>query len=538
MQKIGLRRRRTRQGLCVATAALLAVGIPTVVSHSGDSHHDSPGSIALTTANGFSFTRPARNGGPLGVYARKDHRWYGAVVGTTPGNSAPTAVDAGHPTTSPTPTGTPSAPSSTATGPAPTASTTPTTSLAPTAGATTLPVPSSVFPAGSAHSFAAPVDLTGYAGLADNHALIQVSDGTTTSTVTASLYLQTVTNVRATTTPLASTGKVTITATVTDQYGLPVVGAPLRLDGTMAGGPRVDQLAVTNALGQVTFTGPGLGAGAVPATGYPAGGYVVYADLNVNDKRGGKEPSYEVINGTVTFAAPGRAFYHSDKRIKNAGGVLADAKKGTLTAHAKGYSWIDQDGQLVFRSRPQKRAGAARISQADELVWVNAHGAPYNPKWLKNGRFETKTWDAIKNRPGLRDAAKTLKQNARHGLSVEWEVKNVRPFTRAATLDAAFANLAALAKQYYGAAWASRVEIKVLSNLKGGQKYALKVLKRAHRFGFTTMFLARGKATRTQIPASAQSSVTYVRGAAAGVYPTIPSPTQNAPVVRSTPPTN
>jgi hypothetical protein len=536
VQKIGLRNRRTRLGICVATAGLLAVGIPTIVRHSGASDDHASGSIELTTASGFTFTRPARSGGPLGVYPRKDGLWYAGVVGTTSGTVAPTATDAGHPST--TPTTTPSAtPTTVPTGtasPSPTGSALPTTSVNPTPTAT-LPVPDGVFPAGTAHSFAAPVDLTGYAGLVDDDALIQVTDGTTTATVAATLYEQTVTNVRAVSSQLTGTANVTITATVTDQYGLPVVGAPLRLDGTIAGGPRVDQLAVSNALGQVTFTGPGTDSGPTPATGYPTGGYRVYADLNVNDNQGSKEPGYQVINGTVTFAAPGKAFYHSDKRIKNAGGVYADAAKGTKAAHAKGYSWIDQDGQLVFRSRPQKLAGAARVSQASELVWVNAHGSPFNPKWLKKGRFETKTWDAIKNRPGLRDAAKTLKQNARYGLSVEWEVKDVKPFTKAATLDAAFANLAALARQYYGDSWSSKVEIKVLSNLSGGQKYALKVLKRAHAYGFTTMFLARGKATATQIPATAQPYVTYVRGAGSGVYPAIPSPAQDAPVVVTTP---
>jgi hypothetical protein len=44
------------------------------------------------------------------------------------------------------------------------------------------------------------------------------------------------------------------------------------------------------------------------------------------------------------------------------------------------------------------------------------------------------------------------------------------------------------------------------------------VLQAAHAHGFTTIYLARGNATRYQIPASAHAYVTYVRGAAGGLY--------------------
>ncbi|WP_026146023.1 hypothetical protein [Nocardioides sp. Iso805N] len=533
MRTTGQRNKPARRIVGVAAAAILLAGIPAIARHGSDSGAGD-GSITLTTASRFTFTRPARSGDPLGFYQRKDGHSFAGVLGTTTGTTEPTAVDANSSTTTPTPTPTPST--------SPTASAVPTTRPGSTPSTTivaplTLATPAGVFPVGAVGSFAEPVDLTAYNGLADPTATIRVSDGTSSTTIDAALYQQVVTNIRAVRTAIPGTANVTITATVTDQYGLPVVGAPLRIVGQAAGTTgRVDQLGVTNALGTLTFTGPGAGTGPIAPTGYATGSYQVYADLNVSDSRGSKEPTYEVIVGTVSYAAPGRAFYHNDKRIKKAGGVYADAARGTRAAHAKGYTWIDQDGQLVFQSRNQKLAGAARISQATELVWVNAHGSPFNPKWLKKGRFETKTWSAIQHRPGLRDAAATLRQNAQYGLSVEWEVKDVRPFTKAATLDAAFANLAALAKQYYGSAWHSRVEIKVLSNLSGGQKYALKVLKHAHAAGFTTMFLSRGRTTGIQIPASAQTYVTYVRGAHGGLYPAIPSAAQNAPVVVSTPP--
>ncbi len=327
---------------------------------------------------------------------------------------------------------------------------------------------------------------------------------------------------RSQTSTVPGTDNVTIQATVTDQYNQPVVGAPVRLAGYASGSATpVSQLAITDGGGQATFTGPG-----TSATGYPTGFYTAYADLNVDGRRGSKEPGYESVVGTVSYVAPGKSLYHSDARIRDAGGVLADSLRGTRIAAARHYQWIDQDGQLSYTSYTGLRGGVGRVSQPGHLTWVNAHGAPFNPRWLKKGRFETRVWARIKSRPGLRNAEMTFKQNAAYGLSVEWEVKNIKPFTTTAALDAAFTNLATAAQQYYGSAWASRVQVKMLSNLPGGPAFALRVLKVARAHGFTTIYLARGAATRMQIPASAHSYVTYVRGAAAGVFAPIPPASQ------------
>lgn len=459
--------------------------------------------VSPTAGTTLTLTNP-RTGGALsnsliGVYRRKDGHWFSAVSGTTTGTTEPHAVDAEAATPPPAPV--------------------------------SAPAPTGVF---SGSSFTEPVDLSAYASQGmPTAAAIRVSDGISSNATVASLYDQVVTAVRASTAAMPGTSSVTINARVTDQFGQPVVGVPVRLAGWAAGASApYDQLAVTNVLGQASFTGP------TPAAGYPAGGYTVYADLNLSNSRGSKEPSYEVVNGTVTYADPGKSFYHSDKPIKKAGGVYADAIRGTRAASAAGYTWIDQDGQLSYKTKARLRAGAGRISQASDIVWVNAHGSPFNPKWLKkkkNNRFEEQAWNKIKHHAGLRDVAQTFRQDAAYGLSVEWEVKDVHPLTKAAALNAAFANLASAAKTYYGAAWAEHVQVKVLSNLHGGSKYALKVLKHAHKYGFTTFYLARGKATKTQIPASAQSYVTYVRGAAGGVFPAIPSPSQNTPIVATTP---
>lgn len=445
--------------------------------------------LSHTSGTRFTFTSPKNSSTQIGVYTRKDGHSYAAVSGTTTGTTAPTVVDAAH--------------------------------TAP-AAPTSLPAPAGVFPAGSAASFTEPVDLSAYNSLGvPTQAAVRVSDGTSSNATVTALYQQVVTAVQATATPVAGTNAQTIAATVTDQYGLPVVGAPVRLGGHVAGvSSSPNLLGITNALGQVTFPGA-----------FSTGWYDVYADLNVNATHGSKEPGFQVIVGTVSYAAPGKAFYHSDKPIKKAGGVYADALKGTRDAAARGYTWIDQDGQLAYKTGARMRAGVARISQASDLVWVNAHGSPFNPKWLKKkkkkNRFEDHPWSSLRKHAGLRDVATTFRQNAAYHLSVEWEVKDVRPFSKATALDAAFANLVTAAQTYYGSAWADRVQVKVLSNLRGGQKYALKVLKHAHKYGFTTIFLARGQATHAQIPASKQQYVTYVRGAQAGYYPAIPVPGQS-----------
>jgi hypothetical protein len=519
VRQTSLSSKRTRRTIGVAAGALLVTSIPTLA-------------FAGTTPSvpAFSISKP-KSGQMLGVFQRRDHRWFAAVAGTSPGTVEPTAVDAATLPTDPTP------PTDT-TDPTPTDATPPTTACSSSVVGSVLPTPCGVFSGAGTpgpHPFAEPVDLSYSAPGAlqtQTPVDIRVSDDAASADVQPVLYAQTVTAVRATATPVPGTSNATITVRVTDQYGQPVVGVPLRLTGHVAGNSTaIDQLAVSNAQGQTTFTGPGTGTGPAVPTGYPTGGYVAYADLNLNHKRGSAEPGFEVVRGTVSFAAPGKAFYHNDKRIKKAGGVYADALRGTRDAAARHYTWIDQDGQLAFASRAVLKAGAARVSRASDMVWVNAHGSPFNPKWMKKrDRFENHAWTALKKRPGLRDAQATFKQDARYHLGVEWEVKNIHPFAKAAVLDAAFANLAAAAQAAYGPAWRSMVQVKMLTNLSGGQSFALKVLKHAHAAGFTTILLARGQATRTQIPASAQQYVTYVRGAVGGEYVAIPPTTQNLPI--------
>lgn len=456
---------------------------------------------ATAQASHFDFVRPAPTGVPLGVFQRADGRWFARSSGTTTRDEAPTVVDASPGSTTP---------------------------LTPWA----LPDPTGAFDA-TARTFREPVDLSSHAGTELTSTVIRVNDSTSSEAAEAPVYFQKVTAVRATTAQVPGSSNVIITARATDKFGQPVVGVPMRLAGFASGSsqPVSYTVGVTDAVnGVVTFAGPG-----TTTTGYPAGFYTAYADLNNDGRRGSNEPSFESVVGTVSFAAPGKSLYHSDARIRAAGGVLNDSLQGTRAAAARRYQWIDQDGQLSYTSVAGLRGGVGRVSLPAHLTWVNAHGAPFNPRWMKRGRFETRAWSNIRRRPGLRDAATTFQQDAAYGLNVEWEVKNIRPFTTAAALNAAFANLAAAARQYYGPAWASRVEVKMLSNLPGGPAFALRVLRTAHAYGFTTIYLARGSAARTQIPASAHSYVTYVRGAAPGLYAPIPPASQAAPVTLQEP---
>lgn len=196
----------------------------------------------------------------------------------------------------------------------------------------------------------------------------------------------------------------------------------------------------------------------------------------------------------MTARAKGRRFAHLDKAISWAGGILGDSRKGSKQAKAQGYKWIDCDGHLTA-----------------DLVWVNAHGAPYLPAWMDKGdKFEHHKWAEIhKSHKNLRSSAMTFHQNAAYGLSTEWEVKDLHPLTKDAQLKVAFANLAADARAAYGADWQKRVQVKVLTNLGGGLPYAKKVLRHAHEAGFTTMILPRGKARLSKI---SEPYITFRRG--------------------------
>lgn len=196
----------------------------------------------------------------------------------------------------------------------------------------------------------------------------------------------------------------------------------------------------------------------------------------------------------MTSRAKGRRFAHFDTAISWAGGILGDSRAGSKLAAKRGYKWIDCDGHLSF-----------------DLFWVNAHGAPYLPKWMKRGdKFERHTLAELRGKhKGLRTSLITFKQNAALGLSTEWEVKDLHPLTHEEHLEVAFSRLAADAQKAYGADWQKRVQVKVLTNLGGGLPYAKKILRHAHAVGFDTIILPRGKTRLTKLDLP---YVTYSRG--------------------------
>lgn len=179
----------------------------------------------------------------------------------------------------------------------------------------------------------------------------------------------------------------------------------------------------------------------------------------------------------MTAKAPGRSFAHYDGRVSYGGGTYGDTALGSLLAQRQGFKWIDCNGHLT-----------------SDLMWVNAHGAPYNPPWLKRGdKFESYTARVLHARhPSLRSARRAFLDNARLGLSTEWEVKDLHPLTSDADLETAFSRLRGSARLAYGDNWQQRVEVKVLTNLRGGLKYAKKICRHAHAAGFTTIILPRG----------------------------------------------
>jgi hypothetical protein len=190
----------------------------------------------------------------------------------------------------------------------------------------------------------------------------------------------------------------------------------------------------------------------------------------------------------VTVKAPPRSVYHSSKRVNYGGGVYSDTAAGTKAAARQDKGWIDKNGHFMHRTRAGVRLGP----QDDDLVWVNAHGAPYNPPCVPDGKkFEDLAWENHDCR-GLQMAIGVFKDCKKHNVRVEWEVKDIHPYHSAAHLKRMFNQLRESAIKAFGKNWANWVTIKMLTNLRGGIKFMKRVLRAAHAAGFKTMALARG----------------------------------------------
>lgn len=194
--------------------------------------------------------------------------------------------------------------------------------------------------------------------------------------------------------------------------------------------------------------------------------------------------------------APGRRVYHRPWQQ----GYLVNSKQGSAAAKKAGYDWGDFDHHLSLGGEK----------------WVNAHGAP--EKFWGTKRFESQSWAALSKKHrtvkgqvySLRTGGQTLHDNARLGLKTEFEVKDVRPYDSLPQLERAFQRLAVAAQDAYGKTWREHVVVKVLTNLSGGEAFALRVCQAAHGAGFKTMLLARGRSRYKTF--AGKTYVDYVRG--------------------------
>jgi hypothetical protein len=152
--------------------------------------------------------------------------------------------------------------------------------------------------------------------------------------------------------------------------------------------------------------------------------------------------------------------------------------------------------------------------------WGNDHGAPLHLFFPKGDRMERHASDDVFGRRvvvngreyHVRRLREALEDNHRHGLDTEIEIKDVRPWATPEIFDARFAEIAAAAAAVYGPDWRRHVVVKVLTNLGGGLRYALKVCRFAHKHGIPTMLLARGRARFMRF--RGHPEITYVRGSA------------------------
>jgi hypothetical protein len=180
----------------------------------------------------------------------------------------------------------------------------------------------------------------------------------------------------------------------------------------------------------------------------------------------------------MTEEAPA-AGYHNDTPTWYGGGTVGDTKKGSKLAGKKHANRMDCNGQCSKDGYP-----------------VNAHGWPWKPKFLGSKGFGHYTLRRLKLQiPGLRDAKKTFKQNKKYGIKVtEWEVKDFdKKHSDMDSLVLYMQRLKADAQAVWGDNWRKHVVVKCLTDLAGGYKYCVKVLKAAHRVGFPTMMLCRGE---------------------------------------------
>jgi hypothetical protein len=188
--------------------------------------------------------------------------------------------------------------------------------------------------------------------------------------------------------------------------------------------------------------------------------------------------------------------YHRNWRYA----YVANSRYGSVAAKRRRKRRIDNDGQRSI-----------------DFEWINEHGAPSRFWFAKGDRAKEHTAAELMKRSRvvgartypLRSAAEAFRDNAAHDVGTEWEVKDLRPISDE-QLDAMMADLAADAQAAYGPDWHEHVVVKVLTDLGGGLRYALRICRAAHAHDIPTMLLVRGRARWRRFVG--HTEITYVRG--------------------------
>ena len=203
---------------------------------------------------------------------------------------------------------------------------------------------------------------------------------------------------------------------------------------------------------------------------------------------------------TMPKRAPSRRVAHRDWRTS----YVTNSARGAVMARESGYHWTDNDFHVTQHG-------------AD---WGNDHGAPLHLFFGPGDRMErhpsaevfAMTATVGGHEYHVRTLREALEDNHHNGLGTEVEVKDWRPWSTPAILDARMAELAQTAAEVYGPEWRRHVVVKVLTNLGGGIPYALAVCRAAHKHNVPTMLLARGRARFMRF--RNHPAITWVRGSA------------------------
>jgi hypothetical protein len=174
--------------------------------------------------------------------------------------------------------------------------------------------------------------------------------------------------------------------------------------------------------------------------------------------------------------------------------AVINSRRGNALAKRLGYERLDVD-----------------FGMTSDGVWANMHGWP--SKAFGTTQARRWTWRELRRMSGgkIRSGARAIKDAADFDQSYEWEVKYIPGVTNP-ELRAAMRLVAVLARRRFGPDWVHdrRLVVKVLTDLAGGERYALRVCAAAHEVGIPTMLLVRGKARAKTY--AGHDEVTYIRG--------------------------